>query len=347
MNNKMTKYGRNILIALILGISLPIVWLEAYIWQHCVFPPSGPNVEVVVSACDNPTLKMMSPDGRYVPYSVVTANGYESWVLDTVTGERQLDTSCGNWWLNNTIKLGGITQTANSPGGFTVCDISDGTKISAEWSEGIPETTDQVIERFQDAEQVYYISITRWAVALGPDYKTHSEQAYVLTESYGYDPSNSVLNFLNGNQISYHEISYPNEGPKRVSHNGRFVTKLFGDDGFYTVDGTKIGPLYDNFIREYPGCCTTYGWAHDDSGIYAQAHIQSGGMFPNPTPRQPILKLNLPPEYLSPAARQAQQSRQNQARIALIIRVLVLVLLLMAALWFFWWRKRKAIPKVS
>ena len=343
----MTKYGRIILVALILGIGLPIVWLEAYTWQHCVFPPSGSNVEVVVSACKNPTIKMISPDGRYLPYSVVTANGHESWVLDTVTGEQQLDTSCGNWWLNNTLKLGGITQTLNYSGGFTVCDINDGTKVSIEWSEGISEITDPVVKRFQNAQQVYYISINRWAVALGPDFKTHPEQAYVLAERYGYDPTNSVLKFLKDNQISYHEVSYPNEGSKLVSHNGRFVTKLFGEDGFYTLDGTKIGPLYDNFIREYPGCCTTYGWAHDDSGIYAQAYIQSGGMFPNPTPRQPILKLNLPPEYLSPTALQTQEARQKQARIALIIQVSILILLLMAGVWFFWWRNRKNAPKVS
>ncbi len=345
MSNKLTRYGCIIIVVLILCISLPIVWLEAYIWQHCVFPPSGPNVEVVVSACENPTIKMMSPDGRYLPYSVVTANGYEPWVQDMVTGKKQLDTSCGDWWLTNTVKLGGYTQTSNYPGGFTVCDISDGTKLSVDWSEGTAEVTDQVVERFRDAEQVYYISFKRWAVALGPDFKTHPEQAYVLAE--GYDPTRSVLNFLKDNQISYQEINYPNEGKKRVSHDGRFVTKLFGEDGFYTVDGTKIGPLYDNFIREYPGCCTTYGWAHDDSGIYAQAYIQSGGMFPNPTPRQPILKLNLPPEYLFPTALQNQEARQRQARIALIIQVSILILLLIVGLWFFWWRNKKNFPKVS
>ncbi|HEU0293374.1 MAG TPA: hypothetical protein VFR47_11600 [Anaerolineales bacterium] len=338
MGNKMTKYGFAILIALIFCVSLPVVWLEVYIWQYCLFPPNSPNVEVVVSACDNPTIKMMSPDGRYLPYSVVTSKGYESWVLDTVTGERQLDTTCGNWWLNNTLKLGGITKTAKYPGEFTICDITDGTKIAVEWSEDTIEVPEEVVERFRDAEQVYYISFSRWAIALGPDFKNHPEQVYVLAE--GYDPTHSVLNFLKDNQISYQEINYPNEGKRRVSHNGRFVTKLFGEDGFYTAEGTKIGPLYDNFSRDYPGCCTTYGWAYDDSGVYAQAHIQSGGMFPNPTPRQPILKLDLPQEYLTPAARQALNVYQNHARVEMMIKVLVLILLLLAGLWFFWWRRK-------
>jgi hypothetical protein len=236
-----------------------------------------------------------------------------------------------------------MTSTANYPGGFTVCDISDGTKISVEWSEGIAEATDEVIERFRNADQVYYISITRWAVALGPDFKTHPEQAYVLAEKYGYDPADSVLSFLKDHQISYQELIYPNEGPQFVSHNKRFVTRLFGEDGFYTLDGTKIGPLYDNFIGEYPGCCSTYGWAYDDSGIYAQAHIQSGGMFPYPTPRQPIIKIYLPTEYLTPAARQAQQSHQNWALIGIIIRMLIIMLI--AGLCFVWWQKKKSIAQ--
>lgn len=70
-------------------------------------------------------------------------------------------------------------------------------------------------------------------------------------------------------------------------------------------------------------------------------------MFPFPPKAQPILKLNLPPEYLTPAAHQAQEARQNRARMAMIIRVSVLVSVLVAGLWFFWWRKRKNAPAKS
>jgi hypothetical protein len=47
-----------------------------------------------------------------------------------------------------------------------------------------------------------------------------------------------------------------------------------------------------------------YGWAYDDSGIYAQGYQSGTGWVfpPEPEIAQPILKLNLPLEYLSQAA---------------------------------------------
>src|SRR5690242_9608505 len=105
MDSKMLRYSCIILLALILCIGLPIAGLEVYIWQYCLFPPSGPNVEVVVSACKSPRLLSISPDGRYISYG--TVSGDQRWLLDTLTNEFHADASCGDWWLDNTIRLGG------------------------------------------------------------------------------------------------------------------------------------------------------------------------------------------------------------------------------------------------
>jgi hypothetical protein len=353
MTDEMKKYGCSILVALILCMGLPIIWLEFYRMHHCLFPPSGPNVEVIVSACEWPIMTDLSPDGRYISYWTATTNGSQSWLLDTVTGERRKNTSCGISWLTNAVRLGAWTPSDGYSWEFKVCDINDGSEVSAQWVEGMAGTVTQqgdgtriydpkVVQWFQNAEQVYFIAWHRWAVALGPDFKSHPENNYVMAipRRGSYWIEDDILKLLNDNQIAYTVISYPNSGYAGVSHNGQFATPLFRD-GFYTVDGTRIGPLYGNLTNGYKECCTAYGWAYDDSGIYVQGDtVGSGGMFPYPAKAQPILKLNLPDEYLSPAALQTQEVRQNQARRALLIRISTMVLL-PAGIWFFWWRKRK------
>lgn len=350
MNNKIPKYGCIILVALILCIGLPVVWLETYIWQNCWFPPSGPNVEIIVSACEDPIMYGVSRDGRYLSYALRDGDNYQLWLLDTLTGKRELDTMGGGWWLTSTIRIRG--EPSNGPqGGFEISDISDGSRSPLQWVESLPGTTTkltngsetyspEVLQWFRSAEQVYYISSYRWAVALGPDFKIHPQNTYILARGDD-DPKNSILKFLKDNQMVYQRIGYPGDGSDVVSHNGRFVIPFLGDEGFYTTDGKKIGPLYD-FMNRDLDCCSVYGWAYDDSGIYVQANTQgSGGMFPYPPKAQSILKINLPPEYLSPVARQALNVYQNHVRVEMMIKVLALILLLSAALLFFWWRKRK------
>lgn len=342
--NKISKPGCIILVVLILCVSLPIVWLEAYTGQYCWFPPRDPNIQVIVSACDNPTLGMMSPDGRYLPYTVATARGYEAWVLDTVTGQRQLDTSCGKWWLSNSLKLGGYTETASSPGGFTICDINDGTKVVAQWVEAIPGTTTQladgtetfspeVAEWFRNAEQVYYISFAQWAVALGPDFKAHPERAYVLASNEYYP--NSILKFLKDNQISYMEIDFPNQS--KQSHDGRFVVK-----GGYSFFAISDGHLISHVDLPNLGSAMVFaGWTYDDSGIYIHSRSEESLIFPPILEKkQPVLKIYLPPEYLTPTAQQELEDYQKKARTVLAVRISELIFLVVAGLLFFWWRRR-------
>lgn len=343
-----------ILIVIVLCLGLPVGLLEVYLWQHCLFAPSGSNVEVVVSACENPRLWGMSPDGRYISYGASTfLSGYRSWLLDTVTGERRLDTCYGDWWLDNTIRLGGgyATQTANY-GGFWICDINDRSKVPAQRVDDIPgaitrsadgaETySPEVVEWFRNADQVYYVSFHRWAVALGPDFKSHPERAYVLASEREY--FNPAPKLLEENQIPYHKIGYPNDGSALVSHNERFERPFWGGDrDFHMVDGARIGPVYD-FNFGYDDCCRIYGWAYDDSGVYGQGStVPEGGMFPYPSKAQPIIKLNLPLEYLSPVARQTMESHQNQKKVESAVKIGGVSSLIVISLTLIWlYRKKK------
>ena len=352
MNIKIKSLGLVISIALILCIALPILWLYAYIWQHCLWPPSGPNVEVIVSACEAPRLYSISPDGKYLLYTANRHGKYQSLLQDTTVGEERPAFAMGRFWLSDTLFVNGFVPQ------IMVADVSDESLIPLQWVQNIPEATfrnendtlafsPEVRNWFRSAEKVYFISWYRWVIALGPDFKNHPEGNYILAtpNTARAGDEETIMKFLKDNQIAYTEVGYPNNGSDLISHNGRFVMPSRGTGGFYTVEGTKIGPFYD-FIRDRK-CCLAYGWAYDDSGIYVQGSTEgSSSTVPSPGQVQPILKLNLPPEYLSPEALQIQRAHQTQALMGMILRVSALVLPLMAGLWFFWRRKRKNAPPI-
>ena len=311
MNDNLARLGWVILGTLVLCIALPVIWLEGYLWQYCLWPPSGPNVEVIVSACDTPRLYSVSPDGRYILYLAAHRGEYQRFLQDTTKGEDRPVFSIGRFWLSNTLFL-----DEAYPPETKVADLSDESLTSLQWVQEMEGTTTQladgsetyspeVVRWFRNATQVYYISTRRWAVAFGPDIKVHPENNYILANK-AYDFNNSILKFLKDNRIAYTEIGYPNNESDLISHNGRFVLKFLVPAGYYTVEGAKIGP-FSNFIRDHR-CCLAYGWAHDDSGIYVQGRTEgSSSTVPFPGQVQPILKLNLPPEYLSAAALQAER----------------------------------------
>jgi hypothetical protein len=295
-------------------------------------------------------LYSVSPDGKYLLYTANRHGKYQPLLQDTTIGEEHPAFAIGRFWLNNTLFL-----DEAYPPQTRVADLSDESLTPLQWVQEMEGTTTQladgsetyspeVVKWFRNAAQVYYISKQkRWAIALGPDFKDHPENNYILANSYDF--SNSILKFLKDNQIAYTEIGYPDNGSDLVSHNGRFVMPALGPHGLYTVEGTRIGPFYD-FIRDHR-CCLAHGWAHDDSGIYVQGSTAgSSSTVPFPGQVQPILKLNLPPQYLSAEALQFQRSRQLQALIGKILRVSALVLPIMGV-WYFRRRKRKNAPQTS
>jgi hypothetical protein len=295
----------------------------------------------------------MSPDGRFFPYAATIGGDYEPFLLDTLTGEQLLGKGCGDWWLTNTVQLGGSTPPDGYSWEFVVCDISGGGMVSAQWAQGIEEATSQlqdgtrvfnpeVVEWFSNAEQVYYIKWMNWAVALGSDFLKHPENNYVLAipRSGRYWDTRSILKFLDDNQIAYTEIDRARSGSAGPSHDGHFIARF---DGFFTAEGRNIGPMYDS-IAYIAGSPVAYGWAYDDSGVYVQ-FFEGGSLwiFPRlPPKQQPILKINLSPEYLSPAARQAVEARQAQERAAQLQRTIfwIAVVLALAGLAVLWWRRK-------
>ncbi len=345
----MSKSLRIALPGLLLCLLTPCIWYLGYQRRYCLVPPSGPNAEIVVSACQSPRLVSVSPDGRYISYYARGWYESQSWLLDTLTDERRPDPCWGEWWLSGTMRLGGYVGDANRHGEFWICDLSDGTKVQPQWVEDLPgmvtqaadynETySPQVAEWFRNAKQVYYVAFQRWAIALSPDFKAHPEHIYVLTNRLNY-PRDSVLRFLQNNQIPYVRIGHAGDGTPLISHNGRFLIPSSGPSGLYAADGKRIGPLYEYVQSQW--CCYAYGWASDDSGVYAQGDVNSNAdLFALPPPAQPILKLDLPAAYLTPTALRAMHGRQNSQQRAVLFRVAVPLVLLAGGSWYFGRRKR-------
>ncbi|RME44660.1 MAG: hypothetical protein D6791_12650 [Chloroflexi bacterium] len=336
--------------------------LEYATWKNCWFPPRDPDIEVVVSACENPRLYSVSPDGRYVLYGTHMGTDPQFWLLDTTSGEVRPDPGCDEWWLTNTLRLGVGTpeEPPYGPYGwsFSVCDMSDGSITPLRWVEGLPGTTfrredgslafsPEVVAWFQNAEVVYYLSVHKFAIALAPDFKAHPEDNYVLATpraSRGGDRE-AILKFLEENEIPYIEIPFW-ENPLKRSHDGRFA--LEWRSGLVIVDeaGTELARYEWGKGWLFGGQLTSSYWAYDNSGVYFQLERTGRGslfLFEPPGPIQPILELKVPGEYLSPAEREAQRQlsarwarRRRWQYLRMVSRPVLVVVVIVILYW--WWR---------
>jgi hypothetical protein len=277
-----------------------------YNWQSisCRFSPPDPNVEVVISACRNPVLHSVSPDGKYMVYS---AEG-GTWLRNLVTDEEQPLSTGGRVWLSERWLLQETDPTIHHRQ-FWIFDVTDGTQTPLQWVQGLADATSRrgdgilvfspkVLVWFQQAETIYYIpqAPLNIAVALASNFKDQPEAGYVLAtpRSHQSGDDEAISTFLTKNALSYIEIKseyyYPLDS--LPSHNGQFVA--FGTS-ITTSDGQSIVQA-----EEFFG--TIHGWSYDDSGVYYQLPRLSNG--PNLMPlfrvgkAQPILKLKVPETYL-------------------------------------------------
>jgi hypothetical protein len=306
MNMKISSRWGCVILALIALASC--AWLYQQIFPDCNAPLDNPNLEVIISACRNPHLHSTSPDGTYMVYGTEERDG-GLWLRSLTTGEEQRLSAYSDYWISSELllqetKYEGVrefqiydVQTKSQTPLQSVLAISGAT---SRLDDGTLVFSPEVLTWFQQADKVYYapdsLSI---AIALASDFKSHPQANYVFATS-GNSPrdSEAIARFLMENNITYVEIhrGFDFEHPL-PSHDGRFVavgSRITTPGGEILVQTTKyIDPIT--------------GWASDDSGVY----FQSSGVQDPPILfplfslgiRQPILKLNLPPEYLTPAAR--------------------------------------------
>ncbi len=275
-------------------------------WQSlsCHIPPSDPNVEVVVSACRDPRLYSVSPDGKYLVYG---AEG-KFWLRNLITGEEYLLSIGGELWLSDQwlLQEADIDNTRQ----FWIFDVTDKSQTSLQWVQGISGTTrrndgilvfsPEVLTWFRQANMVYYApeSHLNIAVALSQDFKEYPQANYVLASPRRHQSGDeqAIPAFLTENGISYVKVKsryqyYPAD--PLPSHNERFI-----------ATGTRITtPEGEPVVQTKELFGTIHGWAYDDSGIYYQLPRLRDGPILMPLFRvgqaQPILKLKVPETYLN------------------------------------------------
>ncbi len=333
-------------------IALPFLAYQYYRWQYCWFPLFGPNIEIVASACRVPIWTSISPNGRYIVYGAWENQLWGkrgAWMRDSMTGREEslAKTGAGQFWLSENLML--IAKQDGDNLSQSILDIDDKRMSPLRWVHAISgattRTTDgklvfsnQVVEWFREAERVYYIPERHIALALAHDFKLHPEGNFFLEtpRTHRGGDEEAILAFLQENNISYIEIQ--NE-PSYTSHDGGFQADFIGADILRFVDAQ--GRELARTTIPHTGLTTFYGWASDDSGVYVQGYqIGSIFLFEPAGPSRPVLKINLPKEYLSPEARQREETRQaEQLRIWVLVGAVVL--LLGGALFgTWWWQKR-------
>lgn len=280
-----------------------------YNWQSisCRFPPTDPNVEVVISACYNPVLHSISPDGKYMVYSAEE----KTWLHNLATDEEQPLSIAGGVWLSEIWLLQAADSTIYGRQ-FWIFDITDRSQVPLQWVQGMANTTfrqndgtlifsPDVLTWFRQADTVYYAPEggLNIAVALSTDFKDQPEVNYVLAtpRSHKNGGEEAIAAFLIENAIPYVEVKsryyyYPPD--PLLSPNERFI-----------ATGTQITTLKGELVVETEELYgVIHGWAYDNSGIYYQLSRLSNGPALMPLLRvgqtQPILKLKIPEEYLSP-----------------------------------------------
>lgn len=117
-------------------IVLPLTGCLGYLFlgnnRNCWFPPAGENAQILVSACEQPRLFSISPDGRYVLYSLVRqeTNRYERRILDLQTGQTQTAPDCGAIWLDAKTLVGYKSDEHNLVLSAKVCDVQGKSETS-------------------------------------------------------------------------------------------------------------------------------------------------------------------------------------------------------------------------
>lgn len=294
--------------------------LLQYIFQ-CGCPVSSEEtrypkqVDVVVPACRYDVTRL-SPSGRllYVGRKVLWND--TSYLLDLQTDEKIAFAipEGSNRFLTDDLLFLSLDYGHRYEGGEYILDRTTGKQYPIRkfvyWRPDAyvngKANLSVLVEGLREAKQVFLISDGDTIVTLAPDFRIYPEHNF-LTGWFDIprDASSGVEYFLQENNIVYQTIlaNFPGEV---VSPDGKFVARY---DGIYLVETNQ------KIVEGYPdggGYLSVRGWAYDGrEAIYSQPILgpcliktnffifdDTGCFFEVP---QPVLMLEVPPEYLPPA----------------------------------------------
>lgn len=274
------------------------------------------HVDVIVPACRNVS-SMLSPSGRFLylhEKKVWRTSGY---LLDLQTMERvkATDQSPSSfltdnlWFFESGLEDDIMNRTTGKQYPIqTFRYWQENAYINGELN------LELLVAALNQADQVFLTPNYGTVVVLMHNFFTNQGQGFTFDRSdFPKWDTNQIEQFLQENNVNYQTIlaSFPGEA---VSPDGRFVARA---DGIYLVEtGQEIveGHSSRGLVHTIRGRdFSVRGWTYDGSGvIYSNflnpCLIQLGYPFADGPPAcffevpQPILKLKLPQEYLSPTS---------------------------------------------
>jgi hypothetical protein len=305
----------------VLVLGMPLLFYYGYCWglwgRHsllmqylfqCTCPPASEearypkDVDVIVSACRLVSSRL-SPSGRLLFVGEKIDRVDTKYLLDLETMEKtNIEYQpFPSFLIDDTI----IDRTTGRQ--YPIQAFShwrDDAYINGE------PNLDLLVSALHRAEQVFLTPNYSTVVVLMPNFFANPAQSFTfdLFDFPMWD-SNEMEQFLRENKVSYRTVlaSFPDEV---ISPDERFVARA---DGIYLNDtNQKIvgGYSFSRFFRAYSGkWLAVRGWTYDSSGvIYSQFTVGPclieigmmdgvGCFYEVP---QPVLKLKVPEDYLSP-----------------------------------------------
>jgi hypothetical protein len=307
------------------------------------------SIDVLFSACEDPGSVRLSPSGRYWQITLHDKRYSYDYATDQLRpyslpgpGFFLTDEYIMTFEPNSSSHFKDHKHYLYSVGGekllqFNLAQINDDLSLDA--------TT---IRAFRDADKVYIFEGR--AVALAKDPLQNLAANYVLG-----DPDDGSLTAKQIEQIlEQYGINYQVTTPGRISHNGLMQS----DDvrGIMLIaNGKTLASNYNPYNDL--NCDLTAGlWVYEDRGaIMSQRRMYLTGCstgrpievnaFEIP---QPLLLLKVPPEYLSPQAREADKAKQaeenanKQQAVTTFWVINIVVMALVSGLSvLIFWRQRK------
>jgi len=268
-------------------------------------------VDVVVPACRYAG-SILSPSGRLLYVIEQTSTFSSTYLLDLQTNEK-IPFTLGegdNYFLTDDLLFLSLEYGHEGyEGGDYILDRTTGKQYPIQLFISLRNDAyvngelnlEVLATELRDAQDVFVID-NDIIVALKSNFESSSERNfYIRASSLGYD-SDRAERFLQQNGIDYHFVPGPVQ-EEAVSPDGRFLAR---EDGIYLAGSGEIVQAYT--VRGITGeHFSIKGWTSDSSGaIYyiidnclLELPSYDGGSCSISVP-QPLIKLSVPEEYLSP-----------------------------------------------
>ena len=273
------------------------------------------EVDVVVPACRYVS-SILSPSGRLLYVQEKISGHSSTYLLNLQTNEKTLFAlpEGSNYFLTDDLMFHSFYGDDEY-----ILDIATGKQYPIQRFASLRSDAyingelnlSILAEELQDAKNVFLIDDDN-IVALATNFHSYPERSFsILRGDIPGREANRTENFLRQNKIIFYHVpdGFPDEA---LSPDGRFLAR---HDGIYLVETNQRiveGYSASGFYRSYSGkYFSVRGWIYDGGGslyspFFSPCLIETNffifeypGCFIQVS--QPLLKLNLPDEYLLPA----------------------------------------------